>query len=312
MLDIDLEKDFECTMTVKSLKQGTYAGIKLKDFEYKATDDLAFLIACSKTKQFYHQQVVNGRTVKKKGWRLSNHVNGNKEETNRLKLRKIGSYLYLYVNDSLVDSHSNLALSQLTTFSCYVAQGGYAAFDGVEVKYLSGEETKARNRNIYTTDFRDSNLWGKEIMGTCKSYYENGAYYMDMTNCMTSAHRGVNLNIDKSRDYEMNLKITFVSQSGSDVFCGLMFGADSEGNYCSLSTSYTRDVAVFSYEGKKVKIQTPEQVTHVPMEIDQIYLSLRVVKIGSRMDYYVDNQFMFSTKVLGFGSGVGLFRSIRG
>ena len=295
---IDTKRNFRITAQIKKVSGVNNNGFGIV-FGRKDTDNQnQFFI--SSDGSYIINKTVNGTRTYIKEWTASTHIKTGNGAYNYLKVQKEGSKYKFYINSNLVYT------SYSTKF--YGDKVGFIVYDKIKmsVGYLSmayedDKKTTTTTTTSNTHTIKESimfdgytdnkNDWSENSNKDVDLKISGGNYYLEHKRKSGGWSSTIKKYIDTSRDFKILADFKKISGIQNNGY-GLAFGREDSNNqnlfYVNGNGSYT--VAMIK-GGKTTYIQDWVKSSAVKKG-NGSYNVLKVVKIGSKLEYYVN-----STKV---------------
>ncbi len=302
---IDTKRDFRITAQIKKVSGVNNNGFGIV-FGRKDTDNQnQFFI--SSDGSYIINKTVNGKRTYIKEWTSSSHIKTGNGSYNYLKVQKVGSKYKFYINSNLVYS------TYATKF--YGDRVGFIVYDKIKmaVGYLSiayedNTTTTTNTTNTNTTSnshtTKESILFdgytdNKNSWSTTKNENINldisgGNYYFDHKRPSGGWSSTISKYIDTSRDFKILADIKKVNGTLTNGY-GIVFGRKDSQNqrlfYINGNGSYSIN-NIKDGKDNFLKNWTPSSAVK---KGNGAYNVLKVVKIGSKLEYYINNSKVYTS-----------------
>ncbi|WP_159949832.1 caspase family protein [Polaribacter septentrionalilitoris] len=303
-IDIDTSKDFEIkgrfmrlsggkTSNLQSLIWG--AGSTKKNY-FGFTADGSYRISYYDGSKYYaHKDWTKNSAVSKYGY-------------NEMKIRKVKSRMYFYINGTFVHSmpfksfYGNYFGFQASTatklkidylYVSYLAKSktDYSAFATKDKEYIF-EDQFSNNNNSWSTG-TSGKTYGRVSNGTYlwKSYQEKSSW---------TSHK--NIYIDQKRDFEIEARMKYVSGKKTSGIM-LKWGSDSSENY-NIEFNGNGKYWIGSYvDGEYIASKSWTASSYINKET---YNKLTVRKIGKKYYFFINEKYLHAMDYRAFfGDKVG-------
>lgn len=255
--------------------------------------------------QFIISKEENDKWTNLKNWTKSSAVKTGNGQYNYLEVRKDGSAYKFYINNQLVHTAYYL--------KWYGSNVGFSVYNRQEIRvgYLSmsytGSSTTPKKKNNHTTvetilfDGYTSNVnnWSTSKSSEADFEIKNGNYYINHKRSTAGYTSTITKYIDTSRDFK--ILADFKKESGiQNHGYGLVFGRKDSNNqnlfYVSGDGSYQINRMKNGKSNYRVKWASSSAIR----KGNGAYNVLKVVKVGSQLEYYINNTKVYTDSTMEF------------
>lgn len=251
-----------------------------------------------------------------KKWTKSSRVKTGKR-ANILKIRKVGNYLYYYVNGSYMSSKKfQSLLGQKIGFS--LANRQRIKIDYVTVKYIN------QNSNSTTTSYNSKNNSYSTKKSTSQIIFQNyfyinkgwssssssGSYNIKSGKLRITSTSSNNytveqdIKIDTKRNFYLETEATW-SSGANNTYFGIVFGRSKNGFQNSFAITSNGWVNFFQFDNFKYNSLYKKSSSYVKTGSQKN--KIKVSKTGNYLYFYVNNKYITSQKMpTWFGDKIGL------
>jgi hypothetical protein len=241
----------------------------------------------------------NGTRSYVKNWTKSSHIKTGNGKYNYLKVQKVGSAYKFYINSNLVHTSYSVKL--------YGNRVGFTLYDRqtIRVGYLSmmyedGGSTTNTTTNTTTTShtsketilfdgYTDNrNNWSTSENQNVKLEIKNGNYYFDHKRASGGWSSTIVKYIDTSRDFKILADIKKESGIQGNGY-GIIFGRKDKDNQNLFYVNGNGSYSINKMENGKNNFLKQWAKSSAVRKGNGGYNVLKVVKVGSKLEYYINN-----------------------
>ena len=291
-IDFDTNKDFEIETSLQKL-QGTKSYAFGLLFGHQDNDNTYhFMIGIDG--QYRVSEKKAGAYNQIQVWSKAASIRQNYNDANKLKIKKTGSTLSFYINDSFVTSTSYRPFFA-NKIGIMVYNQQKIAIDYLSVKQ-EGETTVTTTTNGGSTIFKDefnnnSNNWSLSSNENMQTMLENGKYYFEHKRTTAGWNTTQTVKIDTSKDFKIETKIQKIS--GVDNYgYGLLFGRKDNDNQYIFAITSNGYYAIDNYENGTNNSVKKWTTTPFINKGNNAYNTLKVVKEGGFLKFYINDRYL--------------------
>ncbi|MEQ6124133.1 hypothetical protein AAON49_08045 [Pseudotenacibaculum sp. MALMAid0570] len=297
---INTSRDFYITAQIKKVSgvQGNGFGIV---FGRKDKDNQnQFFISAGGS--FIINKFVNGERTYVKNWTSSSHIKKGNGQYNYLKVQKKGSKVEFYINSKLVyTSYSTKFYGSRTGFIVYDKQKISVGY--LSMMYTSGGSTTNTNTTNTTTNTNthasketilfdgytsNKNNWSTSKNQNIDLDIKNGNYYFDHKRDKGGWSSTIVKYIDTSRDFKILADIKKESGIQNNGY-GIVFGRKDSNNQNLFYVSGKGNYCINKMKNGKDNYLKQWSPSSAIRKGNGAYNVLKVVKNGSKLEYYINN-----------------------
>ena len=296
---IDAARNFKITGQIKKVSGIQNNGFGLVFGKQDNSNQNMFLISGNGSYKILKFE--NGTETQIKKWTESSHIKTGDGKYNYLKVQKVGSAYKFYINNNLV----------LTSFSpkLFGDKTGFALYDrqSIRVGYLSMmyEDNKTTNTNTTNTNTTTTSHASKETIifdgytdnrnswSTLKDEkveldIKDGNYYFDHKRASGGFSSSIVKYIDTSRDFKILADIKKVSGIQGNGY-GIVFGRLDKDNQNLFYVNGNGSYSINKMKNGQNNFLKKWAKSSAVRKGNGGYNILKVVKIGSKLEYYINN-----------------------
>ena len=294
------EKDFKIEASIRKVSgiQNNGYGIVFGRLD----NDNEFQFEISGDGHFRVDKYEEGQFVEIKAWTGSKAISTGNGANNKLTISKSGAYYQYYINDQLVYTGDyepgfgheiGFTLSQNQKIGIDYLK----VLSSLEVAEVSFEDNFKDNKNNWATAASDEN---KALS------IENGFYYFEHKRTTDSWVTYKNIPISTQRDFVIEAQYKKVSGIQNNGY-GLVFGREDNDNEFQFEISGDGHFRADKYvKGAFTEVKAWTKSTAIK-EGNGSRNKLSVVKLGSSLEYYINDQLVFTDRFQPFfGDAIGL------
>jgi len=257
---------------------------------------------------------VNGTLSYIKEWTKSSHIKKGNGVTNLLSIKKTGNKVQYIINSNVVfTSYSYTSYGDKTGFIIHNKQKiavGYISITGHAPKSTTPiiqKNITTIDKVIWDDDFStNKNNWAISSNDNAVLEVRNNRYYFDHKKTSGGGSTTKVIDIDTSKDFEIESKILKISGIKNNGF-GFIFGRKDTDNQFVFSITSNGSYAIDQYkDGKHTAIKDWTKSTHIKTG-NYAYNTLKIKKERGFIKFYVNGRYLtlythrpFMGKRLGF------------
>ena len=256
---------------------------------------------------------VNGTRSYLKEWTKSSHIKTGNGVTNILTVKKTGSKIEYLINSKVVyTNYSYKSYGDRTGFVVYDKQKiaiGYLSITGHSKNTTPTitKKTGTSEKTIWEDDFTtNKNNWAVQDDAKVKLELKNDRYYFEHKRTTAGFSSTKYIDIDTSKDFEIESKILKVSGIKNNGF-GFTFGRKDSNNQFIFSITSNGSYSIDQYKDGKFKaIKDWTKSSHIKTG-NFAYNTLKIKKERGFIKFYVNDRYLtlythkpFMGKRLGF------------
>jgi len=300
---IDTKRNFRITAQIKKVSGVDNNGFGLV-FGRKDTDNQnQFFI--SSDGSYIINKSVNGKRTYVKNWTKSSHIKTGNGSYNYLKVQKEGNKVKFYINSQLVHT------SYSTTF--YGNRVGFIVYDKIKfsVGYLSMayEDSKTTTTTTNTTTSNshvikesilfdgytsNKNSWSTTQSSDVNFEVKDGNYYIDHKRVSGGWSSTIVKYIDTSRDFKILADIKKESGILNNGY-GIVFGRKDSQNQRLFYVNGNGSYSINNMKDGKDNFLKEWASSTAIKKGNGAYNVLKVVKAGSKLEYYINNTKVYTS-----------------
>jgi len=293
--NLDQNKDFELEMSVLKISGVDDRAIC---FYYDFKDSENFKSFDFTSNGHYRiSKSIEGTYSNEVGWTKSSYIKKGNYSTNVLKLKKEGTKLKFYINGNFVKSLDFVKFNG-TKSAINLFYNQKVALDYLRVKQnnytTNSNYSYTKNHKILETILFDGytsnkNYWSEKNDENIEFKIENGNYYLKHKRDNSGWTSTIKKYIDTSRDFKILASFKHVSGVDNKGF-GLIFGRNDSQNQNHFIISGNGQY----YINKIDNNQDNYLKKWTKLSKDRIYNTLKIIKIGSKLEYYVNDEKVYT------------------
>lgn len=300
---IDTKRDFRITAQIKKISGANNNGFGIV-FGRKDTDNQnQFFI--SSDGSYIINKSVNGKRTYIKEWTKSTHIKTGNGSYNYLKVQKVGSAVKFFINSNLVYT------SYSTKF--YGNRVGFIVYDKIKfsVGYLSMayEDSKTTTTTTNTTTSNshvikesilfdgytsNKNSWSTTQSSDVNFEVKDGNYYIDHKRTSGGWSSTIVKYIDTSRDFKILADIKKESGILNNGY-GIVFGRKDSQNQRLFYVNGNGSYSINNMKDGKDNFLKEWVSSTAIKKGNGAYNVLKVVKAGSKLEYYINNTKVYTS-----------------
>lgn len=305
---INTSRDFYITAQIKKVSgvQGNGFGIV---FGRKDADNQnQFFISANGS--YIINKFDNGQRTYIKNWTDSEHIKQGNGAYNYLKVQKKGSKVEFYINSKLVyTSYSTKFYGNRVGFIVYDLQKISVGY--LSMMYTSGGTTTNTNTNTNTNShvsketimfdgYTDNkNYWSTSKNENVDLDIRNGNYYFDHKRSSGGWSSTIKKYIDTSRDFKI---LADIKKESGDLYggYGIVFGRKDSNNQTLFYVNGNGSYSINKIKDGKDNYLRSWTSSSAVRKGNGAYNVLKVVKNGSKLEYYINNTKVYTDYNPGF------------
>ena len=250
-------------------------------------------------------QYKNGTKTYIKDWAKSSYIKTGNGVYNYLKIQKVGSAYKFYINSNLVyTSYSIKMYGDRVGFTLYDRQSikvGYLSMAYEDGKSTTNTNTSVTNNNhtikesILFDGYTDNkNSWSTTSNENVKFEVKNGNYYIDHKRAKGGWSSTTVKYIDTSRDFKILADIkkeTGILNNGY----GIVFGRKDSNNQNLFYINGNGSYSINKMKNGQNNYLKEWSVSSAIRKGNDAYNVLKIVKIGSKLEYYINNTKVYTS-----------------
>ena len=242
---------------------------------------------------------VNGTRTAIKKWTKSSHIKKGNGVTNLLTVKKTGSKIEYLINSNVVyTGYSYKSYGDRTGFIVHDKQKiavGYLSISGHRQKSTTPivkKKTPISDKIIWEDDFTtNKNNWATSSNEKAILEVKNNRYYFDHVRASGGWSSTKVIDIDTSKDFEIESKILKISGIKNNGF-GFTFGRKDSDNQFVFSITSNGSYAIDQYkDGKYTAIKDWTTSTHIKTG-NYAYNTLKIKKERGFIKFYVNDRYL--------------------
>ncbi|CAL2091268.1 hypothetical protein [Tenacibaculum sp. 190524A05c] len=262
------------------------------------------LFVISGSGSFKISQFDKGKKKILKDWTTSSHIKKGNQKYNYLKVEKVGTAYKFYINSNLVfTSYSPRLFGDLT---------GFAVFDkqAIEVGYLSmlytgnssSSNTSSTSNNYSNSGIKHAsketilfegyndnrNNWSTSKNENVEFEIKNGEYYIEHKKPKGGWSSTIVKPIDTSRDFKILADIKKETGTQYNGY-GIIFGRKNKDNQNLFYINGNGSYSINKIKNGKDNFKKSWTSSKTIRKGNGAYNVLKVVKLGSKLEYYINN-----------------------
>ena len=310
---IDFTKDFEFETSILKISGEKDYGISFL-YDYKDEDNYREF-GYTATGYYRVAESDNGAYKNLKSWTKSTSIKKGDYARNILRIKKSGSRITFYVNDTYVHGIDyKKFIGRKMAMRLFRKQK--IAIDYFRVKYIGGTTAKksTTSKTILFEGFNNkNNNWSSTNTSDNYASIENGDYIIERKKSTGGYAPTIKKYIDTDRDFRITAQIKKVKGVNNNGF-GIVFGRKDTDNqnqfFISSDGSYIVNKSV---DGKRTYIKEWTKSSHIKTGNGSTNY-LKVQKTGSKVQFYINSKLVYtsySTKFYGDRVGFIVYDKIK-
>lgn len=288
---LDKSKDFEIETSILKVSGEQDYGMS---FLYDYKDDENYTeFGITSTGFFRVAESNDGSYSNIKSWESSTHIREGNNATNKLKVVKKGNRIIYYINGSYVYGN-DFKKFKGSKMGFRLWRNQKVAVDYFRVKYTGGTTTttttkKTTGKTIVFDGYTDNrNSWSTSQNENVKLDISNGNYYFDHKRAKGGWSSTIVKYIDTSRDFKILADIKKESGIQNNGY-GIVFGRKDSNNQNLFYINGNGSYSINKMKGGKDNFLKQWETSSAIRKGNGAYNVLKVVKIGNKLEYYINN-----------------------
>lgn len=288
---IDKSKDFELETSIQKISGEQNYGI---GFLYDFKDDSNYSeFAYSPNGYIRVAEVKNGTFTATKKWTENAKVNKGNYAINKLRVKKKGSWVTFYINDSYAYTTSSMPFTG-NRVGIIIYKKQKISVDYFRVKYLSNTTTTTTSsKSVLFEGFTDNKKgWSTSESEKASLQITGGDYIFEHKRDYNGWSSTKEIKIDTKRDFYIVASFKKLSGIQNNGF-GLIFGRKDNDNEFNYVITGNGSYGIWNYkDGKSSYMNKNGKTWSSSIAIKEgngAYNTLKIEKKGSTLNFYINN-----------------------
>lgn len=292
-LYLDLNKDFELETSIQKISGVDNYGIGFM-YDFKDTDNFSeFTFSANGYGRVAETKDGNYNAIKK--WKKISFVKTGNYATNILRVKKKGSYITFYINDSYFYSMKyDQFMGKKMGIVLYRNQK--IAINYIKAKYLSSTNTSTTAKNemiMFDGFFSNRNNWPLDNSDKAFSEIKNGKLFFEYKSTSGGRVTTHYKFIDTNRDFYIKTRLEKINGTQYNGF-GLVFARKDNNNQNMFFINSSGSYVINKYvNGTRSYIKNWTKSSAIKTG-NGAYNELKVEKAGKALKYYINNTLVYT------------------
>lgn len=291
-IKFDTSRDFRIAAQIKKVSGIQNNGFGLVYGRRDNDNQNMFLISGNGSYKIVEFKNGNERNIK--SWTASDKIKQNNGSLNYLTIKKIGSKIDYYINSTVVcTSYTNEFFGDYTGFAVYDNQKISVAYLSMEYQDTTTITTTNNDHTVKESIMFDgytnnSNNWSVGNTSDYNLNINNGDYNFEHKRKSGGWSTTISEYIDTSRDFKIEAQIKKISGTQYNGYGIIFAGKDNDNQnlfYVNANGSYSINIVDNGTSNRKKSWEKSSAIR----KGNGSYNTLKVVKIGSNLEYYINN-----------------------